>query len=276
MTTEKITRDYVDGPFGQIHIQHSGEGKAVVLLHQSPMTSGQFDNVYIPLARHGFHCIGVDLPGFGMSDPFGFVPKLEDYAEAIPSVLNRLGIETAALVGHHTGALIATATADKYPNLVNSLVLHGAMLVTDQERHEFMTGMFPFEREFKALPGGKHFNSIFQFREGLANGTVDLERISNYVVQALMGESPFWYAHYAAFHYDHGAALRRIAQPTLVLSNTGDMLHAHASRALALRPDFQYHELAGGGIDIVDQQPMEWSAAVAEFLRSVASVHGRI
>lgn len=63
MSAEKPRRGYVDGPHGQTHFQQLGAGEPVVLIHQSPMTSAQFDNVYIPLARHGFHCKGMDLPG---------------------------------------------------------------------------------------------------------------------------------------------------------------------------------------------------------------------
>lgn len=269
MIVEKIRRGYADGPQGQIHFQQVGAGQPVVLIHQSPMTSAQFDNVYIPLARCGFHCIGIDLPGFGMSDPFGFVPSLEDYAEAIPPVLDFLGCPRAVLVGHHTGALVATATAVRFPDLVEVLVLHGPMLVTAQERGEFIAGPLKFEQEFKALPGGAHFNALFELREGLANCSIGPERISDYVIQALMGKSPFWYAHHAAFQYDHGAALSRVSQPTLIMGNTGDMLYEHSSRALELRPDFSYAELEGGGVDIVDQQPETWSAVVASYLKSL-------
>jgi hypothetical protein len=34
-----------------------------------------------------------------------------------------------------------------------------------------------------------------------------------------------------------------------------------------MRPDFAYAELAGGGVDIVDQQPEAWCDVVAKFLK---------
>jgi pimeloyl-ACP methyl ester carboxylesterase len=61
----------------------------------------------------------------------------------------------------------------------------------------------------------------------------------------------------------------KIRQPTLLLTNTGDMLYQSALKAKEMRPDFKLVELQGGGIDIVDQQPGQWSAAIADFLRPI-------
>jgi pimeloyl-ACP methyl ester carboxylesterase len=69
-------RHYADGPFGQVHFQMLGEGAPLILLHQVPMTSGQFDNSYGPLAERGG--IGTDVPGFGISDLAPGVPTVED------------------------------------------------------------------------------------------------------------------------------------------------------------------------------------------------------
>ena len=60
--------------------------------------------------------------------------------------------------------------------------------------------------------------------------------------------------------------MRRVAHPTLILTNTGDQIYEHAQRARALRPDFAYRALEGGGIDVIDQLADAWTAAVAAFL----------
>lgn len=104
-------RHYADGPFGQVHFQVLGEGAPLVLLQQAPMTSGQFDNVYAPLAIRGFRVIGIDMPGFGMSDPTPGVPTIGDYEQIVPAVLDALGLAQAAVLGRHTGALVATEAA---------------------------------------------------------------------------------------------------------------------------------------------------------------------
>ena len=92
------------------------------------------------------------------------------------------------------------------------------------------------------------------------------ERISDYVVQAVVGRGAFWYGHHAAFTYRHEESLRKVAQRALILTNTGDMIYPLALKARALRADFAFAELAGGGVDIVDQQPEAWADIVADFV----------
>jgi len=52
----------------------------------------------------------------------------------------------------------------------------------------------------------------------------------------------------------------------MIMINTGDIIYEHAKKAYAMRPDFEFCELQGGGIDITDQMPKEWVAAVAGFI----------
>jgi len=259
-------RGYADGPFGQVHFQHFGAGQPLVLLHQAPMTSGQFDNVYGLLADRGCRAIGIDMPGFGMSDPTPFVPRVEDYAQVVPAVLDALGIGEAAILGHHTGALAATEAAIQFPERISRLIVNGPLPVTEEERADFLEKGLKWEQGWTARPGGAHLAELFSIREGFADGTVPLDRISEYVIQALSGRGQFWYGHHAAYMYRHDESLPKVRQPGMILINTGDMIYSHALRAQAIRPDFAFLALEGGGVDIVDQQPEAWADAVAGFI----------
>jgi pimeloyl-ACP methyl ester carboxylesterase len=258
-------RGYADGPFGQIHFQQLGSGVPIVLLHQAPMTSGQFDNVYAPLAARGFHAIGIDMPGFGQSDPTDFTPRVEDYALIVPVVLDALGIEQAVVLGHHTGALVATEVALQFPTRVAALIVNGPLPLTEEARQEYLTTGQAWERNFTALPGAEHMKQIFDIRANFAAGSVPLNRISDYVVQALQQRGKFWYGHHAAFQYRHEDTLPRVTHRTLILTNTGDVIYDLALQSHAQRPDMDFVALEGGGVDIVDQQPEAWADAVAAF-----------
>ena len=75
-------RGYARGPHGQVHY-HDNQGASampLLLLHQAPMSHRQFDAVYEPLKTRGIRAIGIDMPGFGMSDPTPFVPKATPHA----------------------------------------------------------------------------------------------------------------------------------------------------------------------------------------------------
>ena len=263
---QRPRRSYADGPFGQIHFQTPGSGRPIVLIHQAPMTSGQFDNVYDPLAQLGLQPIGIDMPGFGQSDPTEFVPSVADYAQVVVPVLDTLGIARCALLGHHTGALAATEAAIAFPDRIYALIINGPLIVRQEEREDFFAKLHVWERGFSARTDAGHMAELFSIRERFANGSVPLDRISDYVVQALSGRGPFWYGHHAAYTYQQDERLPLVTQPTLLLSNTGDLIYPHVERARAVRVDFHVTVLKGGGIDIVDQQPEAWADAVAAFL----------
>lgn len=261
-----MIRGYAPAPFGQVHYRELGEGTPLVLLHQAPMDSRQFDMVYEPLARRGFRVIGIDMPGFGGSDLQPGMPSVEAYAGCVVPVLDHLGLEQVALLGHHTGALVATEAAVRWPERFSKLVINGPLPLTPQERDEWLATGHVRERGIVPRAGGTHFTQVFERRTALSHGTVPPERISSYVVQAFGGQAPFWHGHYAAYTYDHGASILKVGIPALILTNTGDVIYEHAQRARKLRLDLAYAELHGGGIDIVDQQPEEWAKAVTQWL----------
>ena len=86
--------------------------------------------------------------------------------------------------------------------------------------------------------------------------------------EGLLAGKTIWYAHDAVMAYKHEDAIPKIQNPCLILANTGDAIYAMSQRTREMRPDFAYQELSGGTIDIIDEQPEQWSAAVASFLQS--------
>jgi pimeloyl-ACP methyl ester carboxylesterase len=264
-----MRRAYADGPFGQIHFQYAAEGRPLILLHQAIMSSGQFDNVFAPLQAHGLRPIAIDMPGFGMSDAPAEAPTIEDYAKAVIPVLDALGIDKAAIAGHHTGSLVATEVANAHRDRIDAVIIAGPMIISEQERAEGMNGLVAAERAFTAKPHGEHFVEFAKIREWLAEpAPVSDERISDYVTAAMLAyhKGAYWYGHHAAYTYHHDEPLKALTQPTLLLTNTGDMTHPSTLAAKEMRPDFAYAEIEGGGIDICDQAPQEWADAIGAFL----------
>lgn len=265
-----MKRLYVDGPFGQIHVQDGQQGRPLVLLHQAIMASGQFDAVFGPLIAAGLRPIAIDMPGFGLSDAPDAPPAIADYARCVAPVLDALGLEAAAVAGHHTGAAVATEFALTCPERVEALILHGPMLLPDGERAYWANRLLISETSFAALPGGAHLAAVASLREELSAGRVSPDRITDYVIQAMQAfrQGTYWWGHAAAFAYHHEHSLPRITMPCLLLTNTGDMTHPNAQAAHALRPDFAWAEISGGGIDICDEAPKAWATAIVDFLKA--------
>ena len=262
------TCGYADGPFGQIHFRDTGVGRPLILLHQAPMSSRQFDSVYHLLAKRGVRGIGIDYPGFGGSEATKHVPTIADYAAIVPPVLNYLKLDKVDVLGHHTGALVATEFSLSNPQRTVNLILNGPLPMGDDERSQRLQRVKDVETPFKAVADGSHLQRLFARRAQMTAGNVDLNTVTRYIVEGLGGYGPFWYGHHAAFTYDHAAAIKRISHRTLILTNTGDEIYENAKHTKQMRPDFDYIELQGGGVDIVDQQPEEWAEIVSKFVQA--------
>ncbi|MFZ9667955.1 MAG: alpha/beta fold hydrolase [Steroidobacteraceae bacterium] len=268
-----IRRGYLDGPSGQIHYRRCAgrsakgdSGEPLILLHQSPLSSTQFEAVMPALAAVGFDVLALDMPGFGMSDVAADGATLEDFAEIIPAGLRAMGWSSAHLVGHHTGAVLGAVFAASHPSAVKKLVLNGFPLLGKTERDHFATFYFgPKDPK----PDGSHLLIAWENRLRSTPGWTDLRLMHRYTVEALHRDGSNWRAFPLVVSADLESVLRRLSVPTLMFTNTGEDLYQSSRRAHALRPDFfAYAELEGGSHDIVDEQPANWVREVVRFLRA--------
>lgn len=118
----------VDG--ARVHYQEAGEpdAPAMILIHGFAASNLVWSKVLLDLADAGFRVIAPDLLGYGYSDK----PRELDYtiprqAEMIVSLMQRLGIARAVLVGSSYGGAIAATIALDRPELVERLILVGAV-----------------------------------------------------------------------------------------------------------------------------------------------------
>jgi pimeloyl-ACP methyl ester carboxylesterase len=274
-TSSPIRRGYLDGPTGQIHYRRcvgraaGGEtGEPLVLLHQSPLSSTQFEAVMPALAAAGFDVLALDMPGFGMSDVAAEGATLEDFASIISAGLRAMGWTSANLVGHHTGAVLGAVFAAAYPKAVRKLVLNGFPLLGKAERDHFATFYFgPKDPK----PDGSHLLIAWENRLRSTPGWSDIRLMHRYTVEALHRDGSNWRAFPLVISADLEAVLKRIVVPTLMFTNTGEDLYESTRRAWQLRPDFfAYAELQGGTHDIVDEQPQAWVETIDRFLNASA------
>jgi pimeloyl-ACP methyl ester carboxylesterase len=110
-----------------IHVRFGGSGPAVVLLHGYGETGDMWVPMATDLARD--HTVVVpDLRGLGLSSKplTGFDKKTQ--AGDVAGVLDRLGIDRAALVTHDIGNMVGYAFGAQYPDRVSRFVLIDAPL----------------------------------------------------------------------------------------------------------------------------------------------------
>jgi pimeloyl-ACP methyl ester carboxylesterase len=129
----------VDG--ANVHYQEAGEPGAppMILIHGFAASNLVWSKVLLELADGGFRVIAPDLLGYGYSDK----PRQLDYtiprqAQMVVGLMQRLGIERAVLVGSSYGGAIAATIALDHPELVEKLILVGAVTNNKPTRYLLM------------------------------------------------------------------------------------------------------------------------------------------
>lgn len=120
----------------ELAYERRGQGTPLVLLHGFPLDHHLWDEV-VPLLEDSFDILLPDLRGFGDSTIVDSPRGIEDYAADVAGLLDQLGIEKAAIVGHSMGGYVALAFARLYPDRVRGLGLVSSQVLADApERKE--------------------------------------------------------------------------------------------------------------------------------------------
>jgi 3-oxoadipate enol-lactonase len=109
----------------ELAVEIDGDGPAVLLVHGLGATSN-FYQVQTDVLADRFRVIRPDSAGAGRS-PVAEDISVESHAEDLAALLDELGVESAAVVGHSVGTLIVRALAARHPQKVSKLALLGAV-----------------------------------------------------------------------------------------------------------------------------------------------------
>lgn len=129
----------VDGV--RVHYQEAGQSDApaMILIHGFAASNLVWSKVLLEIAENGLRVIAPDLLGYGYSDK----PRQFDYtilrqAEMVVSLMKQLGIERGVVVGSSYGGAIAATIALDHPELVEKLILIGAVTNNKPTRYLLM------------------------------------------------------------------------------------------------------------------------------------------
>ncbi len=102
-----------------------GSGPPVVFIHG---LSGSWQNwlEQLPVFAREHRVVAFDLPGFGGSAMPGEQISISGYGRWVDTLLDRLGVQSAAVVGNSMGGFIGAELAIRYPERVERLVLISA------------------------------------------------------------------------------------------------------------------------------------------------------
>jgi 3-oxoadipate enol-lactonase len=123
-----------------IAYREEGSGKAIVFLHAFPLNLTMWDEQVAEFASTN-RVVTFDWRGFGESELAGGISSMEDYADDLAGLLNRLSIDRAVICGLSMGGYTSFAFRRKYADRISAMILADTRATPDNEegkqaRHE--------------------------------------------------------------------------------------------------------------------------------------------
>lgn len=243
------------------YVEAGGGGATpIVFLHGV----GSDKSVWHPQLEHfgrRRRAIAFDYPGYGDSDPAPDGTTRDDYAAAILSAMNALGIERAHICGLSLGGVVAIAMHHMTPLRCASLILADTFAVHPE-------GRAIYER---SMTGSENLPAMAEARVDVLLAQPAAPRVRREVVETMSRIDPASYcigaeAVWLADQRDRAGA---IGVPTLVLVGDNDLVTPVdlSNELVDLIPDARMQVIQGAGHLGNLEKPAEFNAAVDEFIR---------
>ena len=266
-TIVNLRRAYFESRYGQLHVRTAfpstggfDEHAALLLLHDCPRSSREFVP-FLPVIATDRSIYAADTPGYGASDPPPSAPTISDYAAAIGDFLDNLRLRRVDVLGHGTGAAIATELAIQRPAAVRRLIFVGLPVHTSGERAGFDASPYP------APPSADGTHAGLEWRRTATEAAPGrtLEQLAAEVADALYAGPTACWGPRAAFHWKAHERLPLVAAPALVL-RPKDSLWEATLRARPLLKNPVWDDLPDLGAGLFGVAAADVAARVRRFL----------
>lgn len=239
----KITRHILTmpGTNRRVHYRRCGSGPALLMIHQSPRSSAEYEPLMLQWGAH-FTCIAPDTPGFGQSDALPGEPDIGDFAVALGEFVHALGLERCATYGFHSGGVILVETVRHFPQLFSCLALGAYAIWDDADMALFSEGyLAPF------LPSayGEHLtwlwnrileqNWFFPWFDArdiarLPDSHADVQRVQNGAMELLDAGDSYRWGYGAILHAPRKLPFVENGPTGLITAYDDDPLQVHIDR----------------------------------------------
>jgi non-heme chloroperoxidase len=144
-----VTRDRTE-----LYYKDWGTGQPIVFSHGWPLSADAFEDQMLFLAGKGFRCIAHDRRGHGRSSQPWTGNDMDTYADDLATLLEKLELTNAVLVGHSTGG----------GEVVRYIGRHGTKRVA---KAVLIGAVAPLLLKTAANPGGAPKEAFDQIRAGV-------------------------------------------------------------------------------------------------------------
>ena len=255
-----------------LHVREAGAGRPVVLLHAFPLSSAMWLEQRNSLGEQA-RVITPDQRGFGGS-PLGWdEPSLDQVADDVAAMLDRLAVDCAVLGGLSMGGYAVMAFLRRHPDRVRALVLAdtkaGADSAEAAANRQRIAGRLDDEGSSTVL--------VDEVLPSLLGATTVRDRplVAGRVkglVEAAPPAAAAWAQRAMAVRPDSLDTLRATDVPALVLWGEEDALASRADvdAMVEALPQARLEVLAGSGHLTAVEVPADFDAAVGAFLTTLA------
>ncbi len=238
-------------------------GSPVLLLHGFTDTSRVWTLLAPQLLRH--RLIIPDQRGHGASEAPACCYAPSDFAEDARQLLDALGIERTALVGHSLGSMVGQMFAAEHPERVTRLVLLGSTALAPVRRGDWLWAQIAGLRE----PIASNVDFLRQWSLAASPTPVDPALTGEADREAAATPPHVWRAiPRALLDLPIGRYAPEVRAPVLILSGGRDELFpAEHHRALvAAYPGAEAHVFPALGHNLVVERTNEVGPVLARFL----------
>jgi pimeloyl-ACP methyl ester carboxylesterase len=246
-----------------MHIERYGQGEKIIFIHGSGWNTHMWYGQRDYLAK-SMEVILIDLPGHGESSGDG-CQSVEEYRDAIYSMIKRLDIGQPYIVGHSLGGAIALSLSLAYPDTFKGTVLIG-------------TGA-----KLKVLP--RILEGIIKEKEKTLRDTAKLafsEKADTALKNQAFDETMRCAAEvifgdfYACKSFDVMASVSSLSLPTLIVCGIDDAL-TPSKYSFYLNKAIRGSKLVlveGAGHMVMMEKPMEVNNAIERFVKNEDAAPG--
>ncbi|HEY7539156.1 MAG TPA: alpha/beta fold hydrolase [Methylomirabilota bacterium] len=245
-------------------VLEGGSGAPLVFFHGA---GGLLrDNPFLDQLARGHHVFASEWPGYGESTGDELLEDMLDFTLHGWDVIEALGLEQPALVGHSMGGMIAAEMACVAPHDVRQLVLVSpAGLWMDEHPIPDIFALLPYQIA-EAL-----FHDPQQGQALLTGGAdlSDMEALKTFYIESQRRLSMAGKILFPIPNRRLAKRLYRLTAETLVLWGASDRLivPAYAARWKALIPSARIEMIDGAGHMLPYEQPDRFAQAVTRFLQ---------
>ncbi|MFC2134598.1 alpha/beta fold hydrolase [Bacteroidota bacterium] len=258
----EMSTDYIEIGNDKIFYEISGEGPAIIFIHDGLVHSAIWDD-QISFFSKTHKVIRYDRRGYGNS-----TAATEAYSnvEDLNSIFNYFKIENACLVAMSSGGRLAINFTLKYPEKVNSLVLVGAVVGGFSYTKHFLTRGGHLSADLSGQEERRAYYASDDPYEIYSENVSAKEKVSKLIKD---------FPHKEGYHYTRSKpALQRLNEikiATLILVGEFDIpdVHAHAGAITAGIPNSIRDIIPKAGHLIPIEKPDLFNQRVNNFLNGV-------